>query len=56
MGGSTGRFRYLLTRAMKTYNTAAVFADVFIIIVLSLILFFVISFIEKKVIRRRHIS
>ena len=45
-----------LTRAMKTYNTAAVFADVFIIIVLSLILFFVISFIEKKVIRRRHIS
>ena len=28
-----------LTRAMKTYNTAAVFADVFIIIVLSLILF-----------------
>jgi putative hydroxymethylpyrimidine transport system permease protein len=45
-----------LTGAMKTYNTAAVFADVFIIIVLSLILFFVISFIEKKVIRRRHVS
>ncbi|HZK26011.1 MAG TPA: ABC transporter permease [Thermoclostridium sp.] len=45
-----------LTRAMKTYNTAAVFADVLIVIVLSLLLFFAISFIEKKVIRRRHLS
>lgn len=44
-----------LTRSMKTFKTAALFADVLIIIVLSLILFFVISFVEKKVTRRRNL-
>jgi len=38
---------------MKTFKTAALFADVFIIILLSLLLFFIIHFIEMKVIRRR---
>lgn len=42
-----------LTRSMKTFKTAALFADVFIIILLSLLLFFIIHFIEMKVIRRR---
>ncbi|AGC67853.1 ABC transporter permease protein [Thermoclostridium stercorarium subsp. stercorarium DSM 8532] len=42
-----------LTRSMKTFKTAALFADVMIIIVLSLAIFYAISFIEKKVIRRR---
>lgn len=42
-----------LTRSMKTFKTAALFADVFIIILLSLLLFFIIYFIEMKVIRRR---
>lgn len=42
-----------LTRSMKTFKTAALFADVLIIIVLSLLLFSVISYLEKKVIRRR---
>ncbi|NLM10121.1 MAG: ABC transporter permease [Clostridiaceae bacterium] len=42
-----------LTRSMKTFKTAALFADVLIIIVLSLLLFYIISHLEKKVIRRR---
>lgn len=42
-----------LTRTMKTYKTAALFADVFIIIVLSLGMFFLISYLEKKLIKRR---
>ncbi len=45
-----------LTRSMKTFKTAALFADVFIIIVLSLSLFFLISYMEKKIIRRRKIT
>jgi len=44
-----------LTRAMKTYKTAALFADVFIIILLSLSIFFLISYLEKKLIKRRPI-
>lgn len=42
-----------LTRSMKTFKTAALFADVLIIIVLSLLLFYAISYLEKKAIRRR---
>jgi len=42
-----------LTRSMKTFKTAALFADVFIIIVLSLIIFYAVSYIEKKVTGRR---
>jgi len=42
-----------LTRSMKTFKTAALFADVLIIIVLSLFLFYTISYVEKKVHRRR---
>ncbi|HEY8421780.1 MAG TPA: ABC transporter permease [Thermoclostridium sp.] len=42
-----------LTRSMKTFKTAALFADVLIIVVLSLLIFYVISYIEKKVVRRR---
>ncbi len=42
-----------LTRSMKTYKTAALFADVFIIILLSLGIFFLISYLENKIIRRR---
>lgn len=45
-----------LTRAMTTFKTAALFADVFIIIILSLGIFFLISFIEKKTVKRRVIS
>jgi len=40
-----------LTRAMKTYKTAALFADVFIIVLLSLSIFFLISYLEKKLIK-----
>ncbi len=42
-----------LTRSMKTFKTAALFADVFIIILLSLLLFFIIHYLEMKVVRRR---
>lgn len=42
-----------LTRSMKTFKTAALFADVLIIVVLSLLLFYAISFIERKVVRRK---
>jgi len=42
-----------LTRSMKTFKTAALFADVLIIILLSLLIFYAISCIEKRVIRRR---
>lgn len=42
-----------LTRSMKTFKTAALFADVFIIIALSLILFYLITLVEKKVLRRK---
>jgi ABC-type nitrate/sulfonate/bicarbonate transport system permease component len=42
-----------LTRSMKTFKTAALFADVFIIIFFSLLLFFIIHAIETKVVRRR---
>ena len=44
-----------LTRSMKTFKTAALFADIVIIVVLSLILFYAISLIEKRVIRRRNL-
>lgn len=43
-----------MTRSMKTFKTAALFADVFIIILLSLILFFVIHTLERKFVRRRN--
>lgn len=43
-----------LTRSMKTFKTAALFADVFIIILLSLLLFFIIHLVEMKVVRRRN--
>ena len=43
-----------LTRSMKTFKTAALFADVFIIILLSLLLFFIIHYLEMKVVRRRN--
>ncbi|NLN64898.1 MAG: ABC transporter permease [Clostridiaceae bacterium] len=42
-----------LTRSMKTYKTSALFADVFIIIILSLFLFFTIHLLEKKFTRRK---
>lgn len=42
-----------LTRSMKTFKTAALFADVFVIIALSLVLFYFISFLEKKIVKRR---
>ncbi|MBP7175051.1 MAG: ABC transporter permease [Thermoclostridium sp.] len=44
-----------LTRSMKTFKTAALFADVFIIIMLSLLLFFIIHYLEMKVVRRRNL-
>lgn len=42
-----------MTRSMKTFKTAALFADVFVIILLSLILFFIIDLFEKRFVRRR---
>lgn len=45
-----------MTRSMKTFKTAALFADVFIIILLSLILFFIIHLLERKFVRRRNVS
>ncbi|MBN2853667.1 MAG: ABC transporter permease [Clostridia bacterium] len=42
-----------LTRAMSSFQTAALFADIIIIIVISLVLFKTIQFIEKKTIRWR---
>lgn len=42
-----------LTRSMKTFKTAALFADVFIIILMSLVLFYAIHLLEKKVIGRK---
>jgi putative hydroxymethylpyrimidine transport system permease protein len=45
-----------LTRSMKTFKTAALFADVFIIILLSLLMFFIINILEKRFIKRRVVS
>lgn len=45
-----------LTRSMKTFKTAALFADVFIIILLSLVMFFIIQFLENKIVKRRVMS
>lgn len=42
-----------LTRAMSSFQTAALFADIIIIIAISLVLFKTIQFIEKKTIRWR---
>ncbi len=54
--GAQSGLGIFLTRSMKTFNTAALFADVFIIVLLSLGLFFLISCMEKRIIGRRSFS
>jgi ABC-type nitrate/sulfonate/bicarbonate transport system permease component len=40
-----------LTRSMKSFKTAAMFADIVIISLFSILLFAIISIIEKKTIK-----
>ena len=41
-----------MTRAMTSFKTAVLFADVFIIIVLSLVLYKLVELIEKRFVKR----
>jgi ABC-type nitrate/sulfonate/bicarbonate transport system permease component len=50
VGASKG-LGIFMTRAMSSYKTAALFADIVIIAVMSILLYKLIEFIEKKVIR-----
>ena len=49
--GAKNGLGIFLTRSMKYYNMPGMFADIIVIVVLSLMIFRVIEFVESKVIR-----